>query len=113
MASRSLSASLLVPCLLGFLGMAPMAPAAHAETASLKGGKIAGKNALAAKRRYRLVRIHLPVGPASIYYDYPYYYARGYYPTHIGGYVYYTNNRVYYPRYIGPKPLRRYRPASN
>jgi hypothetical protein len=34
-------------------------------------------------------RIPLPLGPSYVYYDYPYYYSRGYYPTHIGGYVYY------------------------
>jgi hypothetical protein len=36
------------------------------------------------------------VGPSYIYYDYPYYYARGYYPTHIGGYVYYPYYRSHY-----------------
>ena len=41
------------------------------------------------RRRGRGVRIRVPVGPGYIYYDYPYYYSRGYYPTHIGGYVYY------------------------
>ena len=41
------------------------------------------------KRRGRGPRIHLPIGPSSVYYDYPYYYSRGHYPTHIGGYVYY------------------------
>ena len=40
-------------------------------------------------RRRRGVRIALPRGPSHIYNDYPYYYARGYYPRHIGGYVYY------------------------
>lgn len=40
-------------------------------------------------RRSRRQRIHLPIGPAYVYYDYPYYYSRGHYPTHIGGYVYY------------------------
>lgn len=40
-------------------------------------------------RRFGTQRIPLPVGPAYIYYDYPYSYSRGHYPTHIGGYVYY------------------------
>jgi hypothetical protein len=45
------------------------------------------------RRRVRRPRIPLPVGPSYIYYDYPYYYARGYYPRHIGGYVYYFPRR--------------------
>jgi hypothetical protein len=44
------------------------------------------------------VTIYLPVGPSSRYYDYSYYYSRGYYPTHIGGYVYY-NPKTYNPDY--------------
>jgi len=78
-------------CLLavGFLGIAPVANAESGGQSSLKSGKIAGNDVGHIKRRGRGVRIHLPIGPASIYYDYPYYYSRGYYPTHIGGYVYY------------------------
>jgi hypothetical protein len=47
-----------------------------------------------------------PIGPSYIYYDYPYYYSRGHYPTHIGGYVYY---RPYYTRsrYRGSESFRR------
>ncbi len=48
------------------------------------------------KRRGRGVTIYLPIGPSYLYYDYPYYYSRGYYPTHIGGYVYY-NPKTYSP----------------
>jgi hypothetical protein len=44
-------------------------------------------------RRSGSQRIYLPVGPAYVYYDYPYYYSRGHYPTHIGGYVYYIPER--------------------
>ncbi len=34
--------------------------------------------------------MYLPVGPSYLYYDYPYYYSRGYYPTHIGPhYIFY------------------------
>jgi hypothetical protein len=51
------------------------------------------------KRRARGRRIHLPIGPSYIYYDYPYYYSRGHYPTHIGGYV-------YYPYYYGSQYTR-------
>ena len=35
------------------------------------------------KHRGRGPRIYLPIVP-YIAYDYPYYYSRGYYPTHIG-----------------------------
>ncbi|WP_170937144.1 BA14K family protein [Rhodomicrobium sp. R_RK_3] len=39
--------------------------------------------------RSRAPEAHLSVGPSYRYYDYPYYYSRGYYPTHIGPhYVY-------------------------
>jgi len=41
------------------------------------------------RRRASLVRIPLPLGPSYIYQDYPYYYSRGHYPAHIGGYTYY------------------------
>ena len=40
------------------------------------------------------------MGPSYVYYDYPYYYSRGHYPTHIGGYVYYALRNYYYPRFI-------------
>ena len=65
------------------------------------------------KHRGRGVRIYLPIGPGYIYYDYPYYYSRGYYPTHIGGYVYYP--RYYYSRsyYRGPGSARRQRARRN
>src|SRR5262245_61859645 len=112
MRSQHSVAAMAMACLLaagvlgGVLGAAPMA---NAETAgrSVKSGKIAGNKGGDGKRRfyryphYRSVKIYLPVGPTSIYYDYPYYYSRGYYPTHIGGYVYYI------PRYAGPGWNRR------
>jgi hypothetical protein len=99
MSSRPLFASILMACLLGTisLGIAPVANAELGGQSSLKSKKIAGKNATKLKRRYSGVRIHLPVGPGSVYYDYPYYYSRGYYPRHIGGYVYYPN--YYYRSY--------------
>jgi hypothetical protein len=60
------------------------------------------------KTRGRGSRLYLPIVP-YIAYDYPYYYSRGYYPTHIGGYVYYP--RYYYSRsyYGGPRTTRRQR----
>ncbi len=57
------------------------------------------------QRKRQRVRIHLPFGPAYIYRDYPYYYSRGFYPTHIGGYVYYPN----VPNFGDYSPRYRYR----
>ncbi|HEY7549341.1 MAG TPA: hypothetical protein VH913_07470 [Hyphomicrobiaceae bacterium] len=120
MGSRSLFASLLLACLLavGFFGIAPVA-SAESGGQSLKSGKIAGNNVIATKRRFRRhfrsVKIHLPIGPSYVYYDYPYYYSRGYYPTHIGGYVYYPYYyyRTYYWGYNrGPASRRGQRALS-
>jgi len=95
MSRRSLFASILMPCLLaGFLGIAPVADAEAGGQSFVKPGKSARSNVIKIKRYGHGVRIHLPVGPASVYCDYPYYYSRGHYPTHIGGYVYYP--RYYY-----------------
>jgi hypothetical protein len=96
---RNLFAFALMAGLLasGFLGIAP-APTAEASGQSFqKSNKSARMSEIKIKRLRRGVRIHLPIGPSYVYYDYPYYYSRGYYPTHIGGYVYYPY--VYYRRY--------------
>jgi hypothetical protein len=94
MSSRNLFASILIACLLaaGFLDIAPVANAEAGGQSYGKSGKSARSDVIRIKRHSRSVRIHLPVGPASVYCEYPYYYSRGHYPTHIGGYV-------YYPRY--------------
>jgi hypothetical protein len=99
MSSRTLFASILTACLLavGFLGIPPVPHAEAGGQSSLKPDKSARNHVIHIKRRGRGTRIHLPIGPASVYYDYPYYYSRGYYPTHIGGYVYYPY--AYYRRY--------------
>lgn len=60
--------------------------------------------------------MYLPLGPSYIYYDYPYYYSRGFYPTHIGPrYVYYGHpyfyGRGYHPIY-GGKCFHRHRKCS-
>ncbi len=115
MSSRDLLASIVMALLaVGFHGIAPAANAAPAGTPVLKRGEIARTNVIEIKRRGRSPRIHLPVGPAYVYYDYPYYYSRGYYPTHIGGYVYYPYHyyrRYYYPRhYREPASPRRLKP---
>jgi hypothetical protein len=100
MGSRRLFASILVTCSLA-VGLGGIVPAVNAE--SLTPRKSA-KSKLKSEKKYRFrsVRIHLPMGPTSVYYDYPYYYSRGYYPTHIGGYV-------YYPYYYYRHPYYRYR----
>lgn len=96
MNSRNLFASVLMVCLLavGSLGMAPMAGTASAGQSAKKSGEGARNYVLESKRRSRRrarVRIPLPMGPSYIYQEYPYYYSRGHYPTHIGGYVYYPS----------------------
>ncbi len=105
-------ASMLTTCVLavGFLGSAPVANTATAGQSLLKHGKSARNYVIDNKRRGRGPRIHLPIGPSYIYYDYPYYYSRGYYPTHIGGYVYYPYDyyRIYY-RGAGSHRARRAR----
>ena len=120
MASRHLFAAIPMACLLA-AGVLDIAPVANAETVgpTAKTSRIAGNRFLEAKRRYKRrfqsVKIHLPLGPTSVYYDYPYYYSRGYYPTHIGGYVYYPYEayRRYNASHFGPKSLHRLRQHSN
>ena len=93
MCSRSLFASSLMASLLAvcILGIAPVANDASA-------GKLKRDS------------IPLPMGPSYIYYDYPYYYSRGHYPTHIGGYVYYPRN--YYTRGLSRGPGSSQRPRA-
>jgi hypothetical protein len=112
MSTQSLFASGLAACLLavGFLGIAPVTNDASART--LQRGASSRSFALEMKRRGRGPRIPLPIGPSYLYYDYPYYYSRGHYPTHIGGYVYYPYyyGRSYYP---GPGSPRRHSAHRN
>jgi hypothetical protein len=111
MRNGSLLAFGLTACLLtvGAFGLAPAANAELGGQSSLKTKKIAGKSTgKTAARLKRRMRILLPVGPASVYTEYPYYYSRGYYPRHIGGYVYYP---APFYRPLGshkqsPRPLR-------
>ena len=98
MSSRNLFASILMTCLLagGLGGLAPVANAASAGQSLLNLGESAGNNVVEIEYRDRDRRIYLPIGPSSLYYDYPYYYSRGYYPRHIGpGYAYYGNAQSY------------------
>jgi hypothetical protein len=115
MSSRKLFASILMVCVLplGFLGIAAVVDGASAGKSIRQPGEGARNYVLEMKRRGRGPRIHLPIGPSYVYYDYPYYYSRGYYPTHIGGYVYYP--RYYYGRGYcrGPGSARRQRARRN
>jgi hypothetical protein len=97
MNSRRLFASVLTACLMaaGVLGSTPAAAADVERPRYVKPGKYAKSNVVVTKRYYRDnrgVRIHLPVGPSSIYCEYTYRYSLGHYPTHIGGYIYYPRN---------------------
>ena len=97
MSNRNSFASMLMACLLavGFLGIAPVANAAESDgRLYVKPGKSVRSHVITV--RPRGPRIHLPIGPGQVYCDYPYYYGRGHYPTHIGGYVYYPH---YYRSY--------------
>jgi hypothetical protein len=100
----NLLASILVACLLaiGFLGSAPVADAASAWQAFLKPGESARNDVIEIKHRRRGRRgkpLYLPIVPYSAY-DYPYYYRRGHFPTHIGpGYVYYGYPHFYSMKY--------------
>ncbi len=92
MSSQNLFAPILMACVLvaGFFSLAAVASAASTGKSVLKARESARTYQLESTHRRR-VRIPLPIGPSYIYYDYPYYYSRGYYPTHIGGYVYYPH----------------------
>jgi hypothetical protein len=98
MKSRNLIASILIACLpvVGFPGIAPAADAKSGRQPVYKPGKSVRSHVITIKPRARGTRIHLPIGPGQVYCDYPYYYSRGHYPTHIGGYVYYP---YYYRSY--------------
>ncbi len=89
MISPNRFASILSACLLT-VGMAPVANATSAGQSLLRPGEGTRNNVIEIKHRDR-PGIYLPIAPSYLAYDYPYYYRRGYYPTHIGGpgYVYY------------------------
>jgi hypothetical protein len=109
MNSRNPVPSLLMACLLavGFLAIAPMANDASARKSIRKSGESGRNFMLEMERRDRGPRIPLPIGPSYLYYDYPYYYSRGHYPTHIGGYVYYPDySRSYYRGSASPRRQR-------
>jgi hypothetical protein len=95
MSNPNLFASIAMACLLafGFLSIAQVANAADSgERSYMKAAKSGRSHVITVKPRRYGPRIYLPIGPGSVYCDYPYYYSRGHYPTHIGGYVYYPYN---------------------
>jgi BA14K-like protein len=91
MSSRNVFASTVTACLLaiGLGGVAPAANAASAGQSFLNLGESARTDVIEIKRRGHghdhgpriIIR---PIAPSYLYYDYPYYYSRGYYPRHIG-----------------------------
>ena len=114
MSSRNLFASILTACLL----TVGLGGATSAGQSFLKPGESARNNVIEIKNRGRGPWPNLPIAPSYLAYDWPYYYNRGHYPTHIGpGYVYYgypySYRSSYHPRYGGPcsywpaKSLRR------
>jgi hypothetical protein len=74
----------------GLGGLVAVANAASAGQPVIKLGESA-RNVIEIKYRARRGPLfYLPIAPSSLAYDYPYYYSRGHYPTHIRpGYVYY------------------------
>jgi hypothetical protein len=88
-------------------GLVSVTPVSDAAWAGKKSVKKQRSYVLEAPRRSRAPRIYLPIGPSYTYYDYPYYYSRGHYPTHIVRYVYYNPN-AYYDR-NHRRSLRRHR----
>ena len=86
MSSRKLFASMLMACLL----TVALGGAASAGQPFLKPGESARNNVIEIKNRGRGPWPNMPIAPGYLAYDWPYYYSRGHYPTHIGpGYVYY------------------------
>ena len=107
MSSRKLFASLLTACLL----TVGSGGAASAGQSFLKPGESAANNVIEIKDRGRGAWPNLPIAPSYLAYDYPYYYSRGHYPTHIGGYVYYPRN--YYTRGLSRGPGSSQRPRAH
>ncbi|MGI9410930.1 MAG: BA14K family protein [Hyphomicrobiaceae bacterium] len=99
---RNVFTSGVMACLLaaGFLAFASTSDTALAGQLSRKPAKSVKLKAVGIKRLRPGQRIQVPIVP-YIAYDYPYYYSRGFYPTHIGpGYIYtnyhVTNKRGYH-----------------
>ena len=99
MNSPNLYPSILMACLLP-IGLGSAASAG--QSLLMEPDKIATKNVIEIKHRDRRPWPNLPIAPSYLAYDWPYYYNRGYYPTHIGpGYVYYGFPYYYRSGYYG------------
>ncbi len=100
MSSRNSIASSAIVFLaaVGFVCIGSMTGATAAGPPVLKVGERISNHVVEIKSRRRGRRFYLPIAP-SIAYDYPYYYARGFYPKHVGrGYVYYGQPYAYYKK---------------
>src|SRR5262245_33926393 len=97
---RGLFASILLTFLLvlSLGGVTPAANAVPAGQSLLKAGQSAKNSMTEVRYRRRGPVMYLPIGPSYLYYDYPYYYSRGYYPTHIGPHYIYYGPSGYYDR---------------
>jgi hypothetical protein len=87
----------------GALVFAPIADAASQGSSASRRGEgarpfVLERRVRPPRRRARAPRILQPMGPAYVYYDYPYYYSRGHYPTHIARYVYVPYHSRQYAR---------------
>lgn len=108
MRCRNSSSSILPACLLAaaFLGNAPVTNAAPGSYLPMPGQGLAN-TVIEVKDRGRVPRTYVPIAPSYRYYDYPYYYSRGYYPIHIRpgfiyyGYPYASYRSLHYRRYGG------------
>ena len=99
-------ASILIACLLtvGSWELGPVAHAASPVQPFLQHGESGGNIVIEIKARGRSQWPNLPIAPSYRAYDWPYYFRRGHYPTHIGpGYVYYG-----YPYTYKSGPNQRY-----
>jgi hypothetical protein len=114
MGSRKFFAASLMACLLtvGCPHNAQAAVAAPVWQVLAKPSETAKSNATEIKQRRRGKRgkpLYLPIVPYSAY-DYPYYYRRGFYPTHIGpGYIYYGHPYFYRRKYSDRCSYHRHR----
>lgn len=94
MNSRKVLAAIMMACLLtiGLTGFAPAAKAASIGKSLLNNPSVSMKKDVT-NIGYRKDNYHFapgnypPIAPTYRYYDFPYYYSRGYYPKHIRGYI--------------------------
>jgi hypothetical protein len=101
----SLLAGLLA---VGTIGVASVANAAGAGPLSLGPAKHTDNYVVEIGRRGGRDRGFIaPIAPSYLYYDYPYYYSRGFYPTHIKpGFIYYGRPYSYYKKYRRQRALK-------